>query len=333
MVNRREFIATLAGLTAGVMLPFPIYTAAGDGDSDRLGPLLPRRKLGRTGEAVTMLGVGGYHIGGSMDEQEAQSTIEAALEGGVRFFDTAESYQKGESERRYGKYLVPKYRADVFIMTKSTAKDAATARAYLEGSLKRLNTDYLDLWQVHSLQSLEDVDNRIAGGVLEVVQEAKATGKARHVGFTSHSNPYALNRMLEKADFFETVQMPINVVDAASEHSFINEVIPNAVKCNVGILAMKTLADGRFFTSKSRVKWRTDDPVVPGRVSLTEALYFAWSLPISVLITGPDHADMLREKIYLARKFVRLSEKERESLASKVADLAAEGRVEYYKKV
>ncbi len=302
VVNRREFLKTLAGLTAGIALPYQAITGREPKETDRLGELLPRRTLGQTGVAVTMLGVGGYHIGGSMNERESQATIEAALEGGVRFFDTAESYQRGASERRYGKYLTPKYREDVFLMTKTTARDAATARRHLEGSLKNLRTDYLDLWQVHSLSDPADVDGRIENGVLEVVQAAKASGKVRHIGFTGHQNPHAHARMLERTDFFETCQLPINVLDP-SYHSFIETVLPTLVERNMGVLAMKTLADGRFFARKSRVGWRSDNPVVPNRVTIEEALHFAWSLPISVLITGPDDAPMLREKIELARSF------------------------------
>ncbi|PYV39627.1 MAG: aldo/keto reductase, partial [Acidobacteria bacterium] len=159
MIERREFLKSLASLSAAtVALP-----AAEE--SDRLGKLLPKRTLGRTGVAVTMLGVGGWHIG-RMEEPEAQRTIEAALEGGIRFFDNAESYQDGASESRYGRLLTPKYRDIVFLMTKSTATDAATARRHLEESLLRMKTDYVDLWQMHSVTSVEDVDQRIQNGIL-----------------------------------------------------------------------------------------------------------------------------------------------------------------------
>jgi len=335
MVDRKEFLKTMAGITAGLMLP-DFSLEAGRAGQDRLGKVLPRRKLGQTGLSVTMLGVGGYHIGGSMSEKEAQRTIETALEGGVRFFDTAESYQRGESERRYGKFLTPQYREDVFLMTKSTAGDAETAQRHLDESLKRLNTDHLDLWQVHSLQDPDDVDNRFANGVIDVFIKARESGKARHIGFTGHRNPLANARMLECTDIFATVQMPINVLDGSLEtkaHSFIQHVIPTAVERNMGILAMKTLADGRFFNKKERVNWTSDDPVVPGRISLRDALYFAWTLPVSVLITGPDHARMMQEKIDLAMEFSELSEEKRNALFEKVADLAVAGKVEYYKEV
>lgn len=330
-MDRKEFLKQMAGLTSGIVLTGSSLMEHQEPREDRWGTLLPTRKLGNTGEEVTMLGVGGYHIGGAMSEKEAQKTIETAIAGGIRFFDTAESYQNGGSEKRYGKYLVPKYRDDIFLMSKTYSRDAETTRKHLEGTLRRLNTDHLDLWQVHSLQSRDDVDNRIENGVLDVVRHAKETGKARHIGFTGHASPYAHMRMLEKTRFFETCQMPVNVLDP-SYHSFIRNVMPILTDRNMGILAMKTLADGRFFSSKKRVGWTTDEPVVPNRISIREALYFAWSLPISVLITGADDSDMLQEKIDLAKNFKAFDEKKRQQLIEKVADLS-DGSVEYFKNV
>ena len=175
MMERRNFLKWMAGLTAGILLSSQTNARGDSQSSDRLGTLLPRRQLGRSGSAVTMLGVGGWHIG-RMSERDAQETIEVALEGGVRFFDTAESYQSGGSESRLGKLLTPKYRDVVYLMTKTTARDADGARRHLEDSLRRLATDYLDLWQVHSVKSPEDVDGRITDGVFEVMIEAQASG-------------------------------------------------------------------------------------------------------------------------------------------------------------
>jgi len=259
-------------------------------------------KLGRTGVEVTMLGLGGAHIGWTTEKQ-AQEVIEKAIEGGVRFFDCAESYSDGESELRFGKYLVPKYRDDVFIMTKSTATDAITAKNHLEGSLKRLNSGYIDLWQVHSLKTPEDVDKRIENEVLDVFVKAKAEGKVKHIGFTGHQNPFAHKHMLEKTadnDIFETIQMPINAIDS-HYHSFIKNVLPLAVERNIGILAMKTLSDGRFFREKrvlDKVQWESDDPLIPNYISVKEALYFVWSLPVSVLITGPRTLIFCRKRLH-----------------------------------
>jgi len=334
MFNRREFLKTLAAAVPGLMISCNSKTSD---ERDKLGVVLPKRMLGRTGEAVTMLGVGGYHIGWTT-EKDAQATIEEALAGGVRFFDTAESYSDGESELRYGRYLTPKFREHVFIMTKSTGKDAKTVQQHLDDSLKRLNTDYLDLWQVHAISDPEDVDNRIENGVLDVFMQAKASGKVRYIGFTGHRNPMAHKRMLERtaeSDIFDTCQMPVNVLDP-SYYSFIEGVTPTLQQRNIGLLAMKTLADGRFFPVKQRldeVQWQTDKPVIPDRIRVSDALNFAWSLPVSVLITGAENASLMKEKINLARNFTKFDNAEREDLIGKVADLAADGKVEYFKDI
>lgn len=337
MEKRREFLKYLAGLTAGVMLPKSGLSGYQNSNRDRLGELLPTRRLGKTGVNVSMLGVGGYHVGWTT-EKSAQEVIEAALEGGVRFFDSAESYGPHTSEIRLGKYLTPKYRDLVFLMTKSYSKDGKTARQHLEESLNRLKTDYLDLWQIHSVQDPKDVDDRIANGILDAALEAQQSGKAKFIGFTGHQNPAAHLRMLERtADnpIFQTIQMPINVLDF-SYQSFIQQVLPVAVENDMGILAMKTLADGRFFPDKiegGKEVWNTEDAVIPGRITVKEALYFVWSLPISVLITGAETPDLMKEKIKLAKGFSSLDQKAREDLVKKVQDLALAGKVEYYKEV
>jgi predicted aldo/keto reductase-like oxidoreductase len=284
--------------------------------------------LGRPGEEVTMLGLGGWHIG-HMSESDAEKTIEVALEGGVRFFDSAESYQEGGSESYLGRFLVPKYRDVSFLMTKTTAGDAATARRHLEESLQRLRTDYLDLWQVHSLRSPDDVDDRIENGVLDVVIEAREKGKARHVGFTGHASPKAHLRMLERTDLFETCQMPINALDPGFE-SFVDQVLPVLVERNLGVIAMKTLANGRFFQTIARNDPTVATSVIPGRISVADALSFVWSLPVSVLVTGPDDPSQLSEKIEMARSFTKLTDSERRTLVGRVADLAGR-EIEYYK--
>ena len=333
MQQRREFIKQLALVTGSLMISDASFSSV---KKDRLGEILPLRKLGKTGEKVTMLGLGGYHVGWT-NEKDAQEVIEQAIAGGIRFFDTAESYGDGQSETRYGKYLVPKYRDDVFIMSKSTAPDGVTAKKHLEGTLSRLKCDYLNLWQVHSLQTPEDVDNRIKDGVLEVFEKAKAEGKVRHIGFTGHQNPFAHRHMLDKTadnDIFETVQMPINVIDSHF-HSFIKNVLPYALDRNFGVLAMKSLSDGRFFKEKrvlDKIQWESDDPLVPGYVSVKEALYFVWSLPVSVLISGAENKDLIQQKIELARNFTKLSEADRNKLLTRVLEKAG-NKIEYYKQV
>jgi uncharacterized protein len=330
MTNRRTFLKSLAGATAGLSLASSGY--AQDSTSDRLGEVLPKRKLGRTGEYVTMLGTGGYHIGWTT-ERDAQEVIEASLEGGVRFFDTAESYSSGRSEERYGKYLTPKYRDLVFIMSKSTGGDGQTVRKHLEGTLRRLKIDQLDLYQVHSIRTPKDVDDRIANGVLDVLLKAKQEGKIKYLGFTGHQNPFAHTRMLERtaeSDIFDTVLMPVNVLDQVY-FSFTKNVLPKALDRNMGVLSIKSLADGRFFASKKEANWTSDDPIIPNYLSIKEAMHFVWSLPVSVLISGNENATYMREKIALARSFAKLSNDEREALVDKVRDIALTGKVEYFK--
>lgn len=299
--------------------------------SDKHGTLLPQRPLGQTGLHVTMLGTGGAHVGRTESESEAQAIVETAIAGGVRFFDTAHAYQSGRSEERYGKCLTPKYRDEVFLMTKSTAKDGKTAEAHLDESLRRMKTDYLDLWQTHSLQDPEDVDLRIEQGVLDVFEKAKADGKVRHIGFTGHASPYAHLRMLERTDTFETCQMPINCADP-SFHSFIGNVLPELVKRKMGVLAMKSLSNGGFFGGDKQFMHGDNPLLVPDRVSIEEAVTFTWSQPISVLITGADDASQMQQKIDIARTFEPIDEAAKQDLIDRVADRAG-NIVEFYKKV
>ncbi|MFC4870890.1 aldo/keto reductase [Negadavirga shengliensis] len=333
--KRRAFLKSLAGLTAGIMLPVggAISSRVKGGrtryfERDRLGELLPKRKFGSTGEAVTMLGLGGAHIA-RMPEKEAQKTIEAALEGGIRFFDNAESYGSGVGEQRYGRFLTPQYRDIVYIQSKSTARDGKAAQSHLEGTLKRMKTDYLDLWLIHAVSSPPDVDGRIERGVLETVRKAQESGKVRHIGFSGHSDFNAHLRMLESTDALQACQMPVNVFDP-NYKSFINNVMPKLVEKKMAPLAMKTLANGGFFGGTSHFQHGDNPKIVPNALSIQEALYFSWSLPISVLISGADNAEMIKEKIELARSFRAYDESQRQKLVEKVADY--NGRlVEFYK--
>ena len=330
MIDRRAFLKSMASLTTGVLLSSACAEGGGEDttNSDRLGPLLPTRRLGRTGEAVTMLGIGGWHIG-DMEEKEAQKTIETALEGGVRFIDSAESYQGGHSETRLGKLLVPKYRDDVFLMTKTRAENAEDAWKHLEGSLTRLNTDHLDLWQMHSVQNPADVNERINNGVLDVLLEAKATGKTRYIGFTGHASPDAHERVLEQTDIFDTCQLAMNLVDVNYE-SFIERVVPILIERNIGVIAMKALANGGFFGGSQHGRHGPNPKVVPDRVSVSEAIRFVWSLPVSTLVTGPDNAKQMQEKIDIAKNFTGMEDAERQALIEKVEDMAGT-TVEFYK--
>lgn len=335
MVKRRDFIQTMAGLTTGIMMPGFSLTNRKETERDRIGEVLPRRLLGRTGESVTMLGLGGNHVAWA-SEKDSQVIIENALEGGIRFFDTAEGYGDGGSEVRYGKYLTPGHRDLIYLMTKTGAYTAEEAREHLEGSLRRMNTDYIDLWQVHAIESNADTDNRIKNGILEVMLEAKESGKVRHIGFTGHAHPSVHLHMLKqsrKPDLFDACQMPVNVIDAGF-HSFINEVLPVVMEQRIGILAMKTLAEGRFFKEMIEdEKYReSHDAVIPDRMSLKDALYYVWSLPVSVIITGASVPEHIRDKVELARSFVELDSNQMEELIGKVSDLASFA-VEEYKQI
>ena len=332
MQSRRDFLSSMSMLTAGLMLPWNAFGAS----KDKFGQILPLRKLGKTGEKVTMLGIGGYHIGWT-EEKDAQAVIELAINSGIRFFDTAHAYGKGESETRFGKYLIPKYRDEIFLMTKSGATDYKTAKEELELSLKRLKTDQVDLWQLHSLNTPEDSENRINSGVLKAVEEALIEKKIKYAGFTCHQNPNAMLKMLEltKSGLFSTAQMPVNVLDANSDYSFISSVMPELIKKEYGILAMKTLADGRFFAKKQlkeKTIWETESPVVPDYVSIEEAMQFTWSMPISTLITGAENAQLLQEKIDFAKRLIELKESDRLALISKIDKYPQPAKVEYYKK-
>jgi len=330
-MNRRTFIKLLAGTAAAA----PLGASFG-ASRDAIGALLPMRPLGAG--SVTCLGLGGFHIGWT-SEALAQATIEAALEEGVRFFDTAESYGPHTSEERYGKYLVPKYRENIFLMTKSTAPTAALAREHIEASLRRLATDHVDLWQIHALASPEDVDARLDGGVLAEALKARAEGKIRHIGFTGHASPYAHTRMLQRtagdASPFLACQFPVNPVDAAATHSFIGSVLPALTPAGIGALAMKTLADGRFFGvkkgGKGDVQWETPNPVIPNALSVADCMHFALSLPISVLITGAENPEYLREKAALVRSYHQLDANQREAIIARVLPQADNEKLEYYK--
>ena len=328
-MERRSLLKWLGSFTAGLILSSQANAQGKQQQkSDRLGKLLPQRTLGRTGEAVTMLGMGGWHLG-SLSERDAQEAIEMALAGGVRFFDTAQMYQSGGSETRMGKLLIPQYRDDIYLMTKTTARSGEDARLALEDSLRRLNTDRLDLWQVHSVESEDDVSDRINSGVFEVMAEAKASGKVRHIGFTGHRLPAAHLKVLAESDIFDACQMPVNVADP-SYSSFIKQVMPKLVERNVGIIAMKSLANGGFFGGSRHGQHGNNPKIVPDRVSVASAVNFAWSMPVSVLVTGFDNPQQMQEKIDLANSFTVMDEAQRQNLISQVADLAGR-KVEFYK--
>jgi len=338
-LKRREFMAMLVGCTAGLMVPglFPgegNILAASAPTSDRLGQLLPLRKLGVSGPAVTNLGVGGDHVG-SASEKNAQAIIEKALEEGVRFFDNAPFYSNGKSEERYGKFLTPRYRDVAFVMTKTLAKDGKGALKDLDGSLARMKTDYVDLWQVHALESPQDVEGRVQNGVLEAFREAQEKGKVRHIGFTGHGSYKAHLKMLEAIEKrgvkMAASQMPVNPADPHFE-SFVTNVVPRCVAAGIGVLAMKTLAYGRFFGGSKG--WRRTGvsvrPIIPDVLSVADVFGFVWSLPVTTLVSGMESVRHVSHNAALARQTWDWNQAERQKRIDAVAPIAGPD-LEFYK--
>ncbi len=328
--NRREFLVKLSAMTAVILSPLPM-AACKASIQDKFGQLLPQRILGSTGEKVTMMGLGGHHAG-QTEERECERIIERAIELGIRFFDTAETYQDGISEERYGKYLTPKFRDHIFLETKTGATDAATAKEHLEGSLRRLKTDYLDLWKMHSIWGPGDVDDGLQNVVFETMLKAQEEGKVRHIGFTGHGTYKAHAHMLQVQKEFSTCLMPINVADPSFE-SFILNVMPELQKQEYGIMAMKTLGAGGLMGAPNvNDDLEADRPsIIPDKISIEEALHFVWSLPVSTIISGCELVEELEMNVKAARTFVEMSEEKRNTLVTKVSDLASTGEMEWYK--
>jgi len=338
-LKRREFMAMLAGCTVGLMVPNLSHgeekiAAATVSRSDRLGTLLPRRKLGSSRAVVTNLGVGGDHVGNA-SEKDAQAIIEKALEEGVRFFDNAPLYSGGKAEERYGKYLTPKYRDVSFIMTKTLATTRKDALKDLDASLSRMKTDYVDLWQVHALQNPIDVEERVQNGVLDAFLEAQKKGKVRHIGFTGHGSYKAHLKMLEvlkkRGVKMAASQMPVNPADPHYE-SFVTRVVPKCVEAGIGVLAMKTLAYGRFFGGNKG--WRRTEvsvkPAIPAALSVEDVFGFVWSLPITSLVSGMESVQQVSQNAALARKTMNWNQAERQKRIDAVAPFAGPD-LEFYK--
>src|SRR5256885_14099680 len=283
---------------------------------------VPRRTLGRTGEKVSIIGIGGYHLGApSVEEQEAIRIIRTAIDNGVNFLDNCWDYNNGVSEERMGKALRDGYRQKAFLMTKIDGRTKAAAAQQIDESLKRLQTDHIDLLQFHEVIRDNDPERIFAaGGGMEAVVEAKKAGKVRYIGFTGHKSPDIHLKMLETAaahEFhFDAVQMPLNVMDAHF-NSFEKKVLPVLVKNGIGVLGMKPLGDKQILESK------TADPI--------DCLHYAMHLPISVVITGCDSLPILEQALKAARTFKPLSGTEVAALLAKTNQAAQRGEWEKYK--
>src|ERR1700731_357828 len=312
-MDRRNFLKTAAAGTLMTSLNHKFaYAAAGS---------FPTRTLGRTGEKVSIVGLGGYHVGMQSDEQESIRIIRTALDGGINFLDNCWDYNNGQSEIRMGKALRDGYRQKAFLMTKIDGRTKQAAAQQLEESLLRLQTDRMDLLQFHEV--IRDTDPaRIfaAGGGMEAALEAKKQGKIRYIGFTGHKSPDIHLKMLKIASAhqftFDAVQMPLNVMDAHYD-SFEGKVLPVLVKENIGVLGMKSMGD------KIILRSNTATPV--------ECLHYAMNLPTSVVITGCDSLKILQQALDAARTFKPMSQREVANLLAKTAPAAAKGEFELYK--
>jgi aryl-alcohol dehydrogenase-like predicted oxidoreductase len=280
------------------------------------------RDLGRTGEKVSAIGIGGWHLGlQNVTEELAIRIVRTALDRGINFLDNCWDYNEGASETRMGKALRDGYRQKAFLMTKIDGRSKAAAAEQLDESLKRLQTDYIDLVQHHEILRYEDphriFDEEGAHGAL---LDARKAGKIRYIGFTGHKDPRIHLYMLEIATAhgftFDTVQMPLNVMDA-HYRSFERLVLPELVRQNIGVLGMKSLANGIILKS--------------GTVTAIECLHYALSLPTSVVITGIDSLERLDQALEAVRTFRRMSDGERKAIVAKTARAAAFGEFEPFK--
>jgi predicted aldo/keto reductase-like oxidoreductase len=314
-VTRRRFLEIAAGTS--LSMGFPDYAGAEAAKGE-----VPRRTLGRTGEKVSAIGLGGYHLGKSeLSDSDAIRIIRAGLDNGINFLDNCWDYNGGESEIRMGKALRDGYRQKAFLMTKIDGRDKKTAARQLEQSLDRLETDQIDLLQFHEVIRMDD-PGRIfaAGGGMEAALEAKEAGKIRYIGFTGHKSPDIHLKMLETATsqqfHFDTVQMPLNVMDAHFE-SFEKKVLPVLVKNEIGILGMKPMGDHFILESNT--------------VTPVECLRYAMNLPTSVVITGCDSMATLEQALSVARSFRPMPPSEVQVLLGKTAEAAQRGKYELYK--
>jgi predicted aldo/keto reductase-like oxidoreductase len=282
---------------------------------------IPYRTLGRSGEKVSLIGLGGYHLGKQADPQESIRIIRAGLDEGVNFLDNCWDYNGGESEIRMGNALRDGYRQKAFLMSKIDGRTKAAAASQINESLRRLQTDRVDLLQFHEVIRDTDPDRIFAqGGGLEAVLEAQKAGKIRFIGFTGHKSPDIHLKMLATASkhgfTFDAVQMPLNVMDAHF-NSFEKKVLPILLKNDVGVLGMKPMGDHIILESK------TATPV--------ECLHYAMNLPTSVVITGCDSLPILHQALDAARSFQPLDSSQVTALLAKTAKAAEAGQFELYK--
>lgn len=312
-MNRRDFVKTtaMAGAALGVV------DLSGQ---TREGEMI-YRPLGKTGERVSAIGLGGFHIGNPPTEQESIRLIRSAIDRGITFMDNCWDYHDGKSEQWMGKALQDGYRKKVFLMTKLDGQTKKAALKQIDESLQRLRTDVIDLMQLHEMIRPEDPERVFAkDGSVEALIEAKKAGKIRYTGFTGHKDPKIHLAVLEAARkhgfHFDAVQMPINVMDAHFR-SFGKNVVPELVKNGIAVLGMKPLGSGDILKS--------------GKVNAIECLHYALSQPTSVVINGIDSMKYLDQAFEAVRTFKPLDQKAEQALLARTADAASKGEFEQFK--
>jgi predicted aldo/keto reductase-like oxidoreductase len=308
--QRREFLTGLMGAAAAQVLAG--QTRSGD---------MIYRTLGKTGERVSAIGLGGAHIGRASDEQEGIKIIRTGVDRGITFLDNCWDYSNGKCEVWMGNALRDGYRKKVFLMTKFDGRTKAAAAKQIDESLQRLQTDVIDLIQYHENIRMEDPDRFFApDGPLEALMEAKKAGKIRYIGFTGHKDPVVHLRMLEVAAqhkfHFDSAQMPLNILDA-SFRSFAHQVVPKLVEQGIAVLGMKPLASGAIPQHKIA------NPI--------ECLHYSLSLPTSVVINGCDSMDRLNQAFEAARTFQPMTAAQISAFAAKTRDAALSGKFELFK--
>ena len=317
-MNRREAMTAMASAIASTRLDgLPLMSLGTDAKE---GEMI-YRQLGKTGERVSAIGLGGHHIGRPPDAQEGIKIIRTALDRGMNFLDNCWDYLDGESERRMGMALKDGYRQKAFLMTKFDGRTRQSAAAQIDESLRRLQTDHVDLMQFHENIRMDDPDRFFAkDGAVEAVVAAKKAGKIRYVGFTGHKDPTIHLRMLEVAaahDFhFDACQMPLNVMDAHFR-SFAHQVVPVLVDRGVAVVGMKPMAEGAVLKSKT--------------AEAIECLHYALSLPTSVVITGCESLERLEQAFTAAKSFKPLTDAQMASLLARTKDAAMTGKFELFK--
>ena len=279
------------------------------------------RILGHTGEKVSIVGLGGYHMAVPKDPQESLRIIRTAIDGGINFMDNCWDYHEGESERRMGAALRDGYRQKVFLMSKIDSHSKAGATKQIDECLQRLHTDYIDLMQFHEVIRIDDPEKIFApGGSYEAALEAVQAGKIRYLGFTGHKSPQIHLRMLEvwlsRGSRPASVQMPLNIMDAHFD-SFAAKVVPELLRHDIGVLGMKPMGAGMFLKS--------------GIATPTEYLHYAMNLPTSVVITGCESVAQVQQAIDAADSFRPLTKEQAASIAARAIGLNENGRAEGYK--